>query len=80
MIWFWLAVPNFCTTLSVDTGSSALRMTSSDVGCVNCSTTDVPPEKSMPSGRPPRSHMLATPPQMRASERIRACQRHLMKL
>jgi hypothetical protein len=39
----------------------------------------VPPEKSMPSGTPPRARLSAKPPRMIAEESTSACHRQRMK-
>src|SRR5688500_11605651 len=66
-------------TLSPGIELSALRTASSWTACWNLTTTSVPPEKSMPSGRPLVA-IIATPARMTATDSPIACQRHLMKL
>src|SRR5688500_11100128 len=66
-------------TLSPGKELRALRRASSCTGCWNLTTTSVPPEKSMPSGRP-RVAIIAAPARMTTTDSAMACQRHLMKL
>jgi len=58
--------------------ASAVRTWSTDVGCANFTTTMVPPEKSIPSGRP-LVMAKPMPATMTSVDRAMACQRHLMK-
>src|SRR4029078_7429019 len=78
-IWCAASSPYFWTTLSPGTVSSAARTASSCTGASNCSTTMVPPEKSIPSGMPCRRSAYVRPRMISTDERISACQRHRMK-
>src|SRR5687768_4993390 len=66
-------------TLSPGIALRALRTASSATACWNLTTISVPPEKSIPSGRP-RVTIIAAPARMTITDSAMACQRHLMKL
>src|SRR5262245_56047807 len=74
------AGPKRCTEASDDMAPSALRTRSSPVGWVNWTTMTVPPEKSTPSGRPPRATTVTTPAMITMTDNAIACHRHLRKL
>ena len=79
IIWFASAAPYCCTIFSPSTGASASRILSSVTGSSNSMTIRLPPEKSMPSGSPPRANSTAAPATMITSDTSRACERQAMK-